>query len=617
MSSEGAMVKTLATRSIARRWPYVMTIVIVAHLGPTIGSANPPQQQNCGWQSGDLLRVEGAVTEGGLEGRFTRIMEIGSGRFSEKREYGVISSGSGNDGEHSWSQDVSGVAHVVDSNFARQLARSEAWLIGNQDCAQTRGAHVEVLMPAAEGGRRFDVRRVTPLHGAPIEVWYDSASGLPNRAILQYAENELVRHYDDWRDIGAGRRVAFTQVDEDIEDESKTTFMVLDLNVQGLHEHSLFRMPAAPQDVRFLDRGNATSVPYEDDHRTRIYIPVFLNGKGPFTFELDSGGHFILAQKTVAALGLTPQGAFPSTGADDQVLKAGYIRLNSVRIGTAEILDQAAKVLPLSDQSNDRGSKPPRDGILGLELFERFCVSIDRTKQIVTLEAPCAIAPTRPWVALPMSFDEDAPLVSGSFSGAGGEFMIDTGDAGSTIIEQSWAEQLGVAKFFDRALSLGKDAKVALAEVTLGPLRAGNEVVSYYGDQPRGSEHTRSVAAVVGEPLLSRFDLKFDYAHGRIWMLPVDDRRPVPFNRSGLNLSKLNDGSFRITSVIGGSPAAELGIKGGEIIDEVAGQPSRSLSRADVLAMFQQAAGTSIELALRSGAREPDRLLSVRLRDVL
>jgi hypothetical protein len=593
-----------------------MVVAIAGHLDPTIGTAKPPQQ-GCAWRSGEILRVEGAVTEGGLEGRFTRIVEIGTGRFSEKRNYDVMSNGSGNDGQHAWSQDVSGVAHLLDSQFAKRLAGSEAWLNGNQNCVGTRSVHIEALTPAVEGGRNFDVRSITPLSGAPIEVWYDSASGLPSRAILQYAENRLVRHYEDWRDIGAGRKVAFKQIDEDIEDESTTTFIVHQANVREVGSPSLFRIPAAPQDVRFRDHGKASSVPYEDDHRTRMYIPVFLNGKGPFAFELDSGGHFILAPKTVAGLGLTSQGAFSSTGAGDQVSKAGYVRINSVRIGTAEIADQAAKVLPLSDQVNDRVSKPPRAGILGLELFERFRVSIDRTKQTVTLEAPRANAPTRPWVALPITFDEDAPLVSGSFGGASGEFMIDTGDAGSTIVEQFWAEQLGVAKFFDAAVSPGGGAKLALAEVALGPFRVTNEVVSYYGVQPRGSEHTRTVAAVVGEPLLSRFDLKFDYAHERLWMKPVDDRGPVPFNRSGLNLSKLNDGAFRIANVIATSPAAEIGLKGGEIIDEVAGQPSRSLSRADVVAMFQQPAGTSIEIILRDSAAQPDRSLTLRLRDVL
>jgi hypothetical protein len=605
-------------RVASRRWSFVLTTVIAARLAPAIGGVNPPQQRECSWRSGELLSVEGTVTEGGLEGHFTRRVELGSGRFSEQRNYGVISNGSGDDGQHAWSQDISGVAHVLDSDFATQLARSERWLNGNQNCAERRGAQIEVLTPAVEQGRRFEVRRITPTRGAPIEVWYDSASGQPNRAILQYAENRVVRYYYDWRDIGAGRRVPFKEVDDDTEDESTTTFIVHDATLgEPRHQRSLFRMPAAPRDVRFLEQTKTSSVPYDDDHRTRIYIPVFLDGKGPFTFELDSGGHFILAQKTVSALGLASQGAFSSTGAGDQVFKAGYVRLSSVRIGTAELLNQSAKVLPLSDQSSDRGPKPPRAGILGLELFERCRVSIDRTTQIVTLEAPrLGAPPAGQWMALPIAFDEDAPLVSGSFLGVGGEFMIDTGNAGSTIIEQFWADERGVAKFFDAALPAG-DARFALAEVRLGPIRAGSEVVSYYGNQPRGSEHTRSVAAVLGEPLLSRFDLKFDYAHGRLWMRQLDDKRPVPFNRSGLNLSKQNDGSLRVVSVTAGSPAAEAGIQGGEIIDQVAGYPSRSLSRADAVAMFQQAAGTSIQIGLRNSAARPHRLVSLRLRDAL
>jgi hypothetical protein len=611
------MMRAVVTRTVTLRWPYLVAIAVSAHLGPTIASANPPQQQDCNWRSGELLTVAGSVTAGGLEGGFTRVIATDSGRFSEKRDYGLVSYGSGDDGQHAWSQDVSGGVHVLSSDFASRLARSEAWLNANQNCAKTRGARVEVLAPAVEAGRRFDIRRITPQHGAPIEVWYESASGLPNRAILQYAENRLVRRYEDWRDIGAGRKVPFKEIDEDIEDESSTIFVVHSATVRELQGNSLFRMPAAPHDVRFLGQESASSVSYEDDHRTRIYIPVVLNGRGPFVFELDSGGHFILGQKTVAALGLTPQGAFSSTGAGVQVSKAGYIRLSAVRIGTAEILDQAAKVLPLSDQSNDRGAKPPRAGILGLELFERFFVSIDRTRQTVTLEAPGTTEPGPGWVALPITFDEDAPLVPGSMLGAVGEFMIDTGDAGSTIVEQVWAEQQGVAKSFDSALILGGNVKFALAEVRLGPFRASNEVVSYYGAQRRGSEHTQSVAAVLGELLLSRFDLKFDYAHRRIWMKPVDNRGPVSFNRSGLNLSKLNDGSFSITSVISGSPAADLGVKEGEIIDEVAGQPSRSLSRADVLAIFEQAPGTSIEIAFRSASGQSSQLRTLRLRDVL
>jgi len=615
MQRTGLVIRRLATRAGPRHWAYAIALAAPLHLDPTSGIANPPPK-NCAWRSGTTLSLEGTVREGGLAGRFTRVVELGTGRFNEKKDYGVVSMGSGNDGELAWSQDVSGFAHALNSEFARRLARSEAWLSGSQGCRRRGGAHIEVLAPTVEGDRNFEVRRITPVNGAPLEVWYDRDSGLPDRAILQYPENRLVRHYEDWRDIDNGRRVAFKQTDEDVEDESTTTFIVDQARTGETRPPGLFAMPAAPQDVRLLD-GKASVVDYEDDHRTRIYIPVFLDGKGPFAFELDSGGHFILAPGTVVALGLTSQGAFSSTGAGDQVSKAGYVRIDSLRVGTAEMTDQAAKVLPLSEQSNDRGPRPPRAGILGLEFFERFRISIDRTQHRVTLEAPGAAALPRPWSILPITFDEDAPLTPGSFAGARGEFMIDTGNAGATIIEQFWAERVGVAKVFDAGLAVAGNARLVQAEVAIGAFRVGNEVLSYYGPQPRGSEHTRSVAAIAGEPLLSRFDLRFDYAQGRLWMRPLAAAAPVPFNRSGLNLMKLGDGSFRIASVIAASPAAEAGMESGEIVSEVGGQPSASLSRADVLAIFQQPPGTSVEIALRDGASQPLRVVTLRLRDML
>jgi hypothetical protein len=195
--------------------------------------------------------------------------------------------------------------------------------------------------------------------------------------------------------------------------------------------------------------------------------------------------------------------------------------------------------------------------------------------------------------------------------------MIDTGNAGSTIIEQYWAEQQGVTPLFDSALT-AKDVRVALAELQLGPFTLAHEVVSYYGAQPRGSEHTRSVAAIAGEPLLSRFDLMFDYPHGLLWLKPLPNAAANPFNRSGLLLSKAADGAFRVSAVLSGSPAAEAGIKEGDVIEAVASQPSQSLSRADAMAMFQQQAGTPIETRLRgSSPTGLGRSVTLRLRDAL
>jgi len=58
-------------------------------------------------------------------------------------------------------------------------------------------------------------------------------------------------------------------------------------------------------------------------------------------------------------------------------------------------------------------------------------------------------------------------------------------------------------------------------------------------------------------------------------------------------------------------------LRSGAIVAEVGGQPTGSLSRADVLALFQQPAGTTVEIAFRDSASKPMRVLTLRLRDVL
>jgi hypothetical protein len=220
---------------------------------------------------------------------------------------------------------------------------------------------------------------------APIQLEYDSDTGLLRSATLEYSENLLIRHYGDWREVAPGLQVAFKQEDEDPEDESTSVFVVETASLQRQLTSAAFSAPPPPEEAHFLDGQRASTVPYEDDQRTRIYIPVYLNGKRPFAFELDSGGHFILTSQTPSALGLESQGKFASTGAGNDVLKAGYLSVDSVRIGTAQLVNQAAKVLPWSAAKNARGTKPPRAGLLGLELFERFRIAIDRSKQTVTL----------------------------------------------------------------------------------------------------------------------------------------------------------------------------------------------------------------------------------------
>jgi hypothetical protein len=466
-------------------------------------------EASCNWKPTELLKLTGDVQQGDLSGPFSRTVAPASGRFVESMNLGTLSMGTGFDGRLAWSRDFSGASHYLNSDFARRLAVSEAWLSDHLGCTRQAGA---------------DVQHFTPPGGAPIDLNYDRRTGRLDRAMLQYPENRLIHHYADWRAVAPGYFMPFSQRDEDPEDESDTVYKVK--HVVRLKSAS-FAPPLPPRDSRIVG-GGSTTISFEDDHRRRVFLPVYLNGKGPFAFELDNGGHFILTEETAAALGLATEGAFSSTGAGNEVRHGGYARIARLRLGNAEMLNQPAKVMALSH--NDRGKALPRAGILGLEFFERFVVAVDHRNKTVTLSPIDDSARTHPGRAIPLLFDQDAALADGSFEGVKGNVMLDIGNAGPTIIEDYWAAQHGFRSRLAAGTPRG-DAKLSIGSVGVGPFVLDGETVEYFGPAERGSEYTRSIAAVLGEPLLSRFNAVYDYGRGKVWLEPLPDVQPLTFER--------------------------------------------------------------------------------------
>jgi hypothetical protein len=370
-------------------------------------------------------------------------------------------------------------------------------------------------------------------------------------------------------------------------------------------------MPSLPPDHAIVD-GPSSVVGYDDDARARVYVPVTINGKGPFTFELDSGGHLILTSETAAALHLSPEGRLSSTGSTG-VLVASYVRLDEIRIGNAVLRNQPAKVLPLSPTSSDRGARPPRAGIIGLELFERFVVGIDPRSKTIRLSLPVRGA-RYPGKPLQLEFVEDAPLVRGSFGESPGEFMLDTGNAGRTIIEHHWASEHGLLDQLRRGLKID-DEIYHCDSLTVGPFGMA-EIVAYDGPVHVGSESTHAFAAVLGQPLLSRFNSTYDYSSGKVWLQPLRDEGLKPFDRSGLLLSKDPGEPFKVDGIIARSPAAQSGIQSGDLILTVNGMATVPMSRADLSQVLTREAGTRVSLRVQRSSGSIV-LVQLTLRDVL
>jgi len=85
------------------------------------------------------------------------------------------------------------------------------------------------------------------------------------------------------------------------------------------------------------------------------------------------------------------------------------------------------------------------------------------------------------------------------------------------------------------------------------------------------------------------------------------------FDRSGLWINASANG-YRVDGVVAGSPAAQAGIRLGDLIITIGGQAAKGLTLAEARDLLRDSApGTLVRMSVRSGGRLTEVLL--RLRD--
>jgi PDZ domain/Aspartyl protease len=573
-----------------------------------------PQTGCVAWKKAAFVKLSGTSQDEGFSGLSEMTIEPRSGRYAIQRDYGVYTDAVGFDGKFAWAKDWSGASHFRDSAPAQALSTTRTWLRRRGWCAPIeKDTEFTALPQETDSGDILTVWRVTPTGGIPVILRFDRATGLLRQSELHLdGSRRLIQHYANWQDIGRGVWVAFSERNEQPEDESAEIVKVDNAKPSTRSPAAeMFEKPKPPHDYGVLGNARSTTIAYEDDGIGRIFVPVFIDGAGPFTFEIDTGGgNLILTAETAAQLHLQPSGNLSSSGVGSAVEHSGLVRTMEIRIGAAVIRNQVAEVLALSPSSNDRGPRPPRAGVLGPELFERFTVQIDRTKKTVTL-TPLELFKGHPGgVALPIRFTGSAPLTAGSFEGVAGDFELDTGNAGPAIIEGFWAQEHGLAERLSRGIEAnshgtGGSMKTihSRGDLALGPVMLPHTVVTYAGNVERGAFATHTQAGVIGESSLYQYDMTYDYGHEVVWIDPVPKVDPRPYDHSGLRISKESSDSFTVTHVVPESPADLAGLKAGDRILSIDSRSASQMSGANAQVILRGAIGTEIDLVVSTRGR--------------
>jgi len=550
---------------------------------------------------------------GFLRGPFTELSDLRSGQFVRRFDVAGLGETMGSDGTTAWISDWSGTVHRYDAVHARAVAATDAWFDRRGWCAPNRLVG-RLTAPAlrSQGGRAFAVVQAVPRGGVPVEIWFDRRSGLPDRTILRLNEDTRVVRFSDWRDVD-GAVIPFVRRIEYPEDGDVVTLTTRAIALRPVVHDVEFAPPPQRDDVRMVRGARSTTVPIRIEAH-KILVDVKLDGRGPFPFVLDTGGHFILTATTARRLGLSVLAANPARA---PWTSSGFVRVRELRIGEAVVREGVAHMIPYPFVRVERGPLPPKAGWLGLELFERFSAIVDPVRRTLTLTPLRGRHARYPGVRVPLTLDEDAPLVPCRVGGMAGECMVDTGNAGSTIVEAHWAHAVGLDRRFSRGLDAGAGVRVARAAINVGALRLPHEIVAAYPQARNGSESTTVEAAILSETLHERYVTSIDYRQGAMWLAPARHRADPVFNRTGLQLRRRADGAFDVTFVYAGSPAAAAGLRAGDRIVAIGGKPAPAMTPDELTAVNTAPVGTVRTYRVVSAGSNAARTVRVRLAELL
>ena len=254
-----------------------------------------------------------------------------------------------------------------------------------------------------------------------------------------------------------------------------------------------------------------------------ILLPVFVDGRGPYSFVLDTGaGSTVVSGELAGALALPRGEQQDGRGAAGKMTLVKSL-LPSLTVGQETIESLPVSVADLSFLS--RGMGVQVDGALGQSVLGHFAMTIDYAASALTLRRPGGGTPQAldereiafQWasaadrlVVVPVLVNEKGPY----------DFALDTG-ASSTVISRELAAEFGLAtEKFSRLTAGGGNgtvARVQLASLSVGAARRENlaAAASDFLSQLNADLGSR-LQGILGYDFLRHYRVTLDYPRGAL-----------------------------------------------------------------------------------------------------
>jgi predicted aspartyl protease len=560
--------------------------------------------------SAGAVRLHYDYRASGLTGTQTTTFDIATGAYADAQKSGDIRFADGYDGKVPWQMDISRTYTTQMGGDRVALAVNAAYRNANGWWRDDRGgAAVVAVGRESVDGRRLDHLAVTPAHGKRFDAWFDADT----RLLAKIAEDRQFFHvteaYADYRREGDAMVAHTVVVDPGLGDDGVERLALAGVTFGPAQPLSAYAMPTtAPSGASIADGEASTTVPLRllNNH---VYVQGTVNGKGPYTFIVDTGGHTLLSSRIVEDLGLKRVGRSVESGAGEGHSTTGFVHYDEIAIGGMRLRDQTGFATEIYDKSIEG---IPVDGMVGYELLRRMVTTIDYGRRTITFTDPSRFSPGAGLgVAVPFEFYDHLPNVAGSIGDLPATFDIDTGSRTEIDVTSPFVARHRLRARFPKGTlavtgwGVGGPARaymVRLPSLKLGDVDV-DHVAAGLSDAKGGSISDPNYGANVGSALLKRFVVTSDYAHQVMYLRRIE---PTPedvgtFDRSGLWINAKPAG-YEVVDVARDSAAAKAGIAVGDVITAIDGEPVASERLSDTRRRLRSdPPGTPIALVIMRG----------------
>jgi predicted aspartyl protease len=591
------------SKSVRARWTTVVTtIVLLSALSALASPATRSVDEILAANKAAVgpipvigcLDLEYAAESAGLQGTAEHQHDFASGAFRESYQLSVMSGASGFDGHTPWQTDVSGVSTDQEGGDRIPVAVNEAYRNANLWWREDRGgARISYVGPDRVKGRPADHLTVKPRGGGTFDAWFDADTHMLVRTAEPQQFFKTQTLYEDYRPehgvmLAHGRIVDFGTGEAGL--QKGTLARANFLPAQPL---TTFARPQTFPAGGHIEGGQSSvTVPLRllNNH---VYVQATVNGKGPYTFLVDTGGHTLIAPRIAREANLDSVGSSPTSGAGEKTETTGFAKYHEIALGSVKLTDQTAFIINVYDRAIEGIDV---HGMLGFELFARFAVRLDYGAQQMTIADFKQFDAKDAGTPVPFKFYDHLPSVIGSIDNMPARFDIDTGSRSELDITSPFVARMKLHDRYPNGISAitgwgvggaSHSYVVRVPSIVIGGIKV-DRVVADLSEANAGSFSDRNYEGNIGSGLLKRFVVTFDYRHQMMYLKPLN---PPPadaghFDRSGLWINAGTNG-FTIVDVATGGPAAVAGVLKGDVITAINGEQVRTENLSNARTIFR------------------------------